>query len=1116
MSLCVVDGVKPNIVLPYNDMKGKTVQEILQHCNLSDVCLSYKNPFYTEVLHPGDKPLMLHPELCINTEIPEYPSPEYCLKVIPVSDKKTFWIQVLVTSQLNETIPLMSVPINTKDISSMTAQDLILACKTTFGYEFSDEKLDFDGEEIKIDAPAKDIIERCKKQHLHLSITISDQGRKKILQRGHITAEIISSEKNYVSDLQTLNDYWEPQFTKSKVFEEKEIRTLFVGIKQILQVHEALLKELAEVKPGFDTGEISFIFLRHLEGFTKATPYVSAYKNHDDMMKRKRTNKSVDKTLAEIEQKLPQQNGRNFMSYYITPVQRYPRYPLLFRELDKATPPFHPEKNYIQYTFQRLTEVNKKIDSISHKVLQMQLMEAIQKLMPDDMLIMDHNREIVEQVNVRIISKKSGPGILYLFNDLIMPCFIKKKQHIPIEEFSVLNFSFANGRPSKNSIYFEYNNEPYQLDFQDMNEKAQWFDQYKQVLNEHFKRIDNQGPAYAKWYDEESPGIGVRVLLDSCLCAGFAYFFGGTNESLQPTNTLFRYHITDSNWEIENSPVPPRESHTLSSVRGDLYICFGFHPKHKKVYNDIWRYSNSTKKWEEVKPNSETRIIARYGHTCVVYDNKLYFFGGKESPSGQEKDSIFSNKISCYDPHTNVYEEIPVNGNIPPARFQHAAVLVNKCEMAILGGRTEPFYDDVWVYDFHKSSWSNRSKATINKRATHKAVVLANRFIFVNGGLKTQNLPETVVIDSKSWTTIDFKQFGNVPPHLSKHAMVALDNNKLMLFGGFNRFTFKSYPSAWILDITDSVSKFVNASPSVTDEYWLRETPKAQPRFKKIDKNQKEQSRKSVEIDTKSIEEAGLKLETSKSTSTGRFALQKEKKEKVEKAKKAAESKKKKNDPPASSPKPDSNRRYSQLPAITPQALDRSDSQGAFGITTKEINQTISRLRRKTIEPSGPKPVEDIVYDRNTWKASGNKFIMLTMCAELGIKPNDQNAFEYTTTQRKCQRLWQKSFENNELEDKCKKMENLLTGNYNPPPGTSFLLKIFDDDTRCSSIIKIDSDTQLDVVTRKVCDVLHKTDPMLSIAVGNGEQRELTEKSLHQAFCCVYKGDMRCLTITAL
>ena len=49
----------------------------------------------------------------------------------------------------------------------------------------------------------------------------------------------------------------------------------------------------------------------------------------------------------------------------------------------------------------------------------MQLMEAIQKLMPDDMLIMDHNREIVEQVNVRIISKKSGPGILYLFNDLI-------------------------------------------------------------------------------------------------------------------------------------------------------------------------------------------------------------------------------------------------------------------------------------------------------------------------------------------------------------------------------------------------------------------------------------------------------------------------------------------------------------------------------------------------------------------------------------------------------------------------------------------------------------------------------------------------------------------------
>ena len=327
MSLCIVDGTKPNIVYSYNDFKDKTVQEILKKCNLSDVCLAYKNPFYTEVLHLGDKPLQLHPELCINSEIPDYPAPEFYLKVIPVSDKKQIWIEVKVTSQLQENIPMMSVPINTKDISSMTAQDLILACKTTFSYEFTGEKLDFDGEEIKIDTPAKEIIERCKKQHLHLTIQISDQGKKKIMQRAHITAEIISSEKNYVQDLQTMNDYWEPQFAKSKVFEEKEIRTLFVGIKQILQVHEALLNDLNDIKPGFDTTQISFIFLKHLDGFKKATPYVSAYKNHDDMMKKKRTNKSVDKTLTEIEQKLPQQNGRNFMSYYITPVQRYPRYP---------------------------------------------------------------------------------------------------------------------------------------------------------------------------------------------------------------------------------------------------------------------------------------------------------------------------------------------------------------------------------------------------------------------------------------------------------------------------------------------------------------------------------------------------------------------------------------------------------------------------------------------------------------------------------------------------------------------------------------------------------------------------------------------------------------------
>jgi hypothetical protein len=35
-------------------------------------------------------------------------------------------------------------------------------------------------------------------------------------------------------------------------------------------------------------------------------------------------------------------------SYRITPVLRYPRYPLLLKDLYKATPDFHPDKDFLE------------------------------------------------------------------------------------------------------------------------------------------------------------------------------------------------------------------------------------------------------------------------------------------------------------------------------------------------------------------------------------------------------------------------------------------------------------------------------------------------------------------------------------------------------------------------------------------------------------------------------------------------------------------------------------------------------------------------------------------------------------------------------------------------
>ena len=1120
MSICIIHGTDPNIIKPFDQFLQHTAGEVLQELNFTGFALAYRNPFFTVVLKPEEKPLMLYPQLVINEAIGDYPPPEYYLTTVSIVEAKQYWIEVEVTTQLKDQLPLMAVPLPQADIPSLTAQDILLSCKTTFGYEFSDEKFTIGDEEISLDTPASQIVEKCKDKHLHLSMTVGDQGKRKIGARGHVTAEIISSEESYNNDLKMLEEFWEPEFRKCKAFEEKEVHSLFRDIKGIREVHVALLEDLKKIKPSF-TCEMSFTFIKHLKNFVKATAFVSTFKTLDDMLKQKRSNRSMDKQISEIESRNPLQNGRNFSSYYITPVQRYPRYPLLFRELDKCTPNFHPEKKYIQYTFEKLNEVNKSIDSISHRVLQIKLMNDIQSLMPQGYLVIDHGREIIDQKNVRIVSKKSGAGVLYLFNNVILPCFAKKKLHTPIADFKPLEFSFANGKPTADSLFFEYNNETYQAVFQATDEKNDWMDLYRSVMKEQFKKINIQSP-YITWKDVESPGVGERVGHDGCLSAGFVYFFGGTNESRQTTSLMLKYNIADSTWESENTPVPPRESHTVTSFRGDIYVCFGENPREHKVYDDIWVYSTTAKKWSKVEFKNE-KPKPMYGHSCVVYDGKLFFFGGKVSEKKGEES--LSNTISCFDPHTNLYSEIIAGNNPPQARFQHAALLTNKHEMVVLGGRANGFLGDVWVYNFLTSMWSIRSRAVIQERAELKAALIAERYIFVVGGLKEQSLDETCVIDAKAWSLIGIKQFGNVPPNLSKHAMVSLENNKAIIFGGMNRFTRRSYPSAWIFDANDQIQQFINASPSQPEEYWLKENQNSQSKL----------TRRSATIDSKSKahidniniqpkakeqepshlapipklppkekpqkqEEPKIKLEE-KSDSSGFFSIFKRKPAKHSPS-----------PPPQTLPQKKEVEKEEKKPAevVTPK-------KQPIGPTLEELSNASSRLRRKTIQPNAPKLCPEEKFDRTHWKASGTKFSSETMCKELGIVIDKSKIFEARTTERRMQSLWQKNHDNNELVAKIEKMERFIRGNFMPPKGTSFLLKVFDDASRITKITKIDASISFSDIVKKVSDILMlKRDPILSIAVSNGEQRSLDEKSLKDALCCVYKGEMRCLTINAL
>jgi hypothetical protein len=120
-------------------------------------------------------------------------------------------------------------------------------------------------------------------------------------------------------------------------------------------------------------------------------------------------------TAAKIQAKDLVQKGLDICSYYITPVQRFTKYPLLFRELMKLTSRFHSDYDYIVHAQRLLEESTKTIQFYTNKIKKLSLLSEIQKRVTGFSVIFG-DREIRDSADVRLSGFKSGKAVLYLFN----------------------------------------------------------------------------------------------------------------------------------------------------------------------------------------------------------------------------------------------------------------------------------------------------------------------------------------------------------------------------------------------------------------------------------------------------------------------------------------------------------------------------------------------------------------------------------------------------------------------------------------------------------------------------------------------------------------------------
>ncbi|CAD8105571.1 unnamed protein product [Paramecium sonneborni] len=225
--------------------------------------------------------------------------------------------------------------------------------------------------------------------------------KKKHRYRKNVIAEIINTERTYVNDLSIICE--KVKTSSLPILTPNDIETIFMNCDQILGWNREFLQEMEKgyckynvdkkqmpkpYQPVFDGNAKqlkipdAFAFKCYYEycsKFTKSNKHFEHLKATDQKFKEFLTQLNKNGTLR----------GMDLGSFLVKPIQRLPKYILLFKDLEKNTDEDYPDlpniKEIHKY-FKEVNEENNKFMDIFMGRLQLQQLSESLKINQDDLL----------------------------------------------------------------------------------------------------------------------------------------------------------------------------------------------------------------------------------------------------------------------------------------------------------------------------------------------------------------------------------------------------------------------------------------------------------------------------------------------------------------------------------------------------------------------------------------------------------------------------------------------------------------------------------------------------------------------------------------------------------
>jgi len=250
---------------------------------------------------------------------------------------------------------------------------------------------------------------------------------KEARYRKRVQQELLSTERTYVSGLNTLVNVFINPLTNSGILAGPQIVTLFSNVQSLVKLHTYLVGELeTRLAEGryFDYTTIGDIFAFVLQQFKLYTEYINNYDNAVKLLIKLKASNSKFKAYLEKSHTMPELNSLPLEGFLIMPVQRLPRIEMLLKDLLRHTWDEHPDHQAISDAFQAISTltafVNERKREAENSTRIADVQRRIKKGSTMDRIIEPH-RKWLKQGELELKTKnKSIKRAVILFSDMVM------------------------------------------------------------------------------------------------------------------------------------------------------------------------------------------------------------------------------------------------------------------------------------------------------------------------------------------------------------------------------------------------------------------------------------------------------------------------------------------------------------------------------------------------------------------------------------------------------------------------------------------------------------------------------------------------------------------------